>query len=229
MPEPEARSGPAAAAAHEETGERPASPEPGGGAKSCPSPLRWPAPWPEQQLQGMSNDLLAQEITGCWGELELIWDATERRIFQQYAAQLEMERRRRLAGGAVLQTPVSAAAAPVPSRGSGNVSRLAAVKRDVIAAGAVPELIERMGIGLLGELRGNRRRCRCPYPGHEDLRPSAVVYLDQARLHCFGCGRGGDVFDLLVMTGHARTLMDAARLATAVIARMTDLDADEPA
>lgn len=43
---------------------------------------------------------------------------------------------------------------------------------------------------------GNRFRARCPLPGHDDVSPSFVLYPDQGRFHCFGCGRTGDVIDL---------------------------------
>lgn len=42
----------------------------------------------------------------------------------------------------------------------------------------------------------DRFRCHCPLPGHTDKSPSLVVYVDQNTVHCFGCNRGGDVFDL---------------------------------
>lgn len=38
--------------------------------------------------------------------------------------------------------------------------------------------------------------CCCPLPGHDEQTPS--FHIDEARQvwHCFGCGRGGDVFEL---------------------------------
>ena len=40
------------------------------------------------------------------------------------------------------------------------------------------------------------RPFRCPSPDHEDRNPSAAYYRDSQRVHCFGCGRNWDVFDL---------------------------------
>ena len=41
------------------------------------------------------------------------------------------------------------------------------------------------------ELPRSRMIC-CPLPGHDDRTPSCRIY-DQS-FHCFGCGRGGDIF-----------------------------------
>ncbi len=37
--------------------------------------------------------------------------------------------------------------------------------------------------------------CRCPFPDHEDKTPSFVVTPHENLWNCFGCGRGGDVFE----------------------------------
>ncbi|MGH2941459.1 MAG: CHC2 zinc finger domain-containing protein [Solirubrobacteraceae bacterium] len=48
---------------------------------------------------------------------------------------------------------------------------------------------------LTGQLVGRSRKVRCPL--HEDRTPSLHVYPDAARgWYCFGCRRGGSVFDL---------------------------------
>jgi DNA primase catalytic core len=39
---------------------------------------------------------------------------------------------------------------------------------------------------------------RCCLPGHEDTRPSFSADLDKGSWHCFGCKRGGTVFDLVM-------------------------------
>lgn len=50
---------------------------------------------------------------------------------------------------------------------------------------------------------GERLRCRCPLPDHEDSEPSCYLRTDPsdgvpfARWHCYGCQRGGDVVDLI--------------------------------
>lgn len=43
---------------------------------------------------------------------------------------------------------------------------------------------------------GNRFRATCPLAGHHDKSPSFVLYLEQDKFHCFGCGQHGDIFDL---------------------------------
>lgn len=47
---------------------------------------------------------------------------------------------------------------------------------------------------------GNRWRCKCPLPGHDDHDPSFYIRTmpDGAELfRCFGCGRGGSVLTLI--------------------------------
>jgi hypothetical protein len=57
----------------------------------------------------------------------------------------------------------------------------------------VAELLRRWGIKL--EQKGRTLVCRCPLPGHDDNTPSFHVYPDGG-WYCFGCTRGGDVFEL---------------------------------
>jgi len=47
---------------------------------------------------------------------------------------------------------------------------------------------------LTGEVVPHSGMVRCPLPGHEDRTPSCRVTSDV--FYCFGCGRGGSVFDL---------------------------------
>lgn len=63
--------------------------------------------------------------------------------------------------------------------------------------------------------------CRCPLPGHEEETPS--FHIDTARQvwHCFGCGRGGSVFEL------ARHLWDEPMFAR-VVERLRTLAGLEP-
>lgn len=42
----------------------------------------------------------------------------------------------------------------------------------------------------------NRFIGRCPI--HEDHSPSLTVYADNQSWHCFGCNKGGDVFDFIM-------------------------------
>jgi DNA primase len=58
-----------------------------------------------------------------------------------------------------------------------------------------------------------RLRVLCPF--HEDRDPSLVVYQQESRFYCFGCGQRGDVVDLIAgLEGHD-TFMDALRAAAA--------------
>lgn len=58
--------------------------------------------------------------------------------------------------------------------------------------------IERLVTDVLGvrlERYGAKRsRGLCPF--HHERTPSFVVFHEEARAHCFGCGTGGDVLDL---------------------------------
>jgi len=50
---------------------------------------------------------------------------------------------------------------------------------------------------MTGERVGRDGKVRCPLPDHEDRTPSCAVYDDPERgWYCFGCGRGGSVYDL---------------------------------
>lgn len=38
--------------------------------------------------------------------------------------------------------------------------------------------------------------CCCPLPGHDEKSPSFHIDEDKQVWHCFGCGKGGDLFEL---------------------------------
>lgn len=40
---------------------------------------------------------------------------------------------------------------------------------------------------------------KCPIPGHHDSTPSFVVYEESQSWHCYGCGEGGDVINLVML------------------------------
>lgn len=44
--------------------------------------------------------------------------------------------------------------------------------------------------------RGRKLWCCCPLPGHDEQTPSFNFDPDQDVFYCFGCHRGGDVFEL---------------------------------
>jgi len=64
-------------------------------------------------------------------------------------------------------------------------------ERDDLRA-CMPELLStRLGITDL------RRPFKCPSPGHDDSDPSAHYYENGHTVHCFGCGKTWDVFQLI--------------------------------
>ena len=54
---------------------------------------------------------------------------------------------------------------------------------------------------------GRRRKCRCPFPWHEDSEPSFTVFPDQ-HWFCFGCWMGGDIY-AFVMAYYQLTFVEA--------------------
>jgi len=77
----------------------------------------------------------------------------------------------------------------------------------------VEDFLTRRGVRL--ERYGDRLKARCPLPGHDDKTPSFVVYPRERNWYCFGCNRGGDVFNLqMFLSGEA----DFAATVTALAA-----------
>lgn len=53
---------------------------------------------------------------------------------------------------------------------------------------------------LTGQVPDTTGKVCCPLPGHDDATPSCQVYPDADRgWYCFGCGRGGRVYDLAAL------------------------------
>jgi DNA primase len=50
----------------------------------------------------------------------------------------------------------------------------------------------------LGIAVRRHQNIRCPFPDHNDSTPSFRIYPKKNTYHCFGCGRGGSVIDLVV-------------------------------
>jgi DNA primase catalytic core len=48
--------------------------------------------------------------------------------------------------------------------------------------------------GILLKKNGKGYIGRCPFPSHEDKTPSFSVAPEEQLFHCFGCGKGGDIF-----------------------------------
>jgi hypothetical protein len=53
-------------------------------------------------------------------------------------------------------------------------------------------------LGIIGQGSRPRIAMRCPYPDHEDVHPSATLYVGEGRWWCHGCNRGGDQIDLVM-------------------------------
>lgn len=74
--------------------------------------------------------------------------------------------------------------------------------------------IERFCEDLLGlhlVKRGAYLKATCPLPGHQDKTPSFYVFADTNRARCFGCNRGGDIFDLTMLIYSDQSIYDALR------------------
>jgi|GEM_PF-5042711 len=103
-------------------------------------------------------------------------------------AELERRERARLRLGADPLTPRA------PQRND----KLMDLARDLRAVWPIDRFCEDLMAMRLTKA-GNRYKAHCPLPGHKEKSPSFVLYPEQDRFHCFGCGRYGDIFDL---TGH---------------------------
>ncbi|MGB3305492.1 MAG: CHC2 zinc finger domain-containing protein [Thermomicrobiales bacterium] len=103
-------------------------------------------------------------------------------------AELERRERARLRLGADPLTPRA------PQRND----KLMDLARDLRAVWPIDRFCEDLMAMRLTKA-GSRYKAHCPLPGHDEKSPSFVLYPEQDRFHCFGCGRYGDIFDL---TGH---------------------------
>ena len=72
------------------------------------------------------------------------------------------------------------------------------LREHVLEANPLDVILQQYGVQVPPG-RG-RVALRCPLPGHEDQDPSFTADLDKGLWHCFGCGRGGTVFDLVMHT-----------------------------
>src|SRR5579871_6104480 len=52
--------------------------------------------------------------------------------------------------------------------------------------------------GALGLNWSKSATVRCPLPDHDDKHPSFSIHRAKNLWHCFGCGRGGSVIDLVM-------------------------------
>ena len=80
------------------------------------------------------------------------------------------------------------------AKGAGFLEEFA--KDEVKAKVDIIVLMESFGIQL--EKKGSSWMGLCPF--HEDKNPSLSVDRSKGLYNCFGCGEGGDVFDLVIKT-----------------------------
>lgn len=68
-------------------------------------------------------------------------------------------------------------------------------------------------VGCYTELKksGSNYKCRCPFPGHEDVNPSCVVSPSKQIIKCFSCGRSADAVGLVQIKENC-SYYDALRL-----------------
>jgi len=86
------------------------------------------------------------------------------------------------------------AAAPKVQADSIQDNQLRLVLEEVRRKLQVEYVLESAGIRL-HRMGHHRFRALCPF--HQDRDPSLVVYAQEGRWHCFGCGARGDVVDLV--------------------------------
>src|SRR5579884_4011238 len=93
---------------------------------------------------------------------------------------------------------------------------------------AIDQVRERIDIvDLIGEqvqLRKTGRTFKGLCPFHQEKTPSFVVYPENQTFHCFGCGRGGDVFSFVMQQEHVdfrQALEELAKRAGVELAPLT--------
>jgi hypothetical protein len=72
--------------------------------------------------------------------------------------------------------------------------------REIVSDRGMLWLLQSAGVPVemkAGHESRQDKNVKCLYPGHEDNKPSAMIYGDQ-RFHCFTCGTGDTPIDLLV-------------------------------
>jgi DNA primase len=73
-----------------------------------------------------------------------------------------------------------------------------------MANDAVAEIRERIDIvdlvqGYVPSLKRTGRSFKGLCPFHQEKTPSFVVFPDSQNFHCFGCGKGGDLFSFYML------------------------------
>src|SRR4029078_9111066 len=93
-----------------------------------------------------------------------------------------------------------------------------------MARDAVQEVRDRTAIvewfGQQVQLKKTGRSFKGLCPFHQEKTPSFIVFPDSQNFHCFGCGRGGDIFSYYMGTEHVEfreALQELARRAGVVL------------
>ena len=95
-------------------------------------------------------------------------------------------------------------------------------ERDDLRA-SMPDLLrERCGITDL------RRSFRCPSPEHDDSDPSAHYYENGHTVHCFGCGKTWDAFQLVGELDGIETFPDQAKAVADAVGYRLSEDGEPP-
>ncbi len=101
----------------------------------------------------------------------------------------------------VLRRTVRAKAAWIPM-----VDKLAVARQHLCGADFIELLL---GSGLKVTQFGNNWKYNCPFHGDGvDREPSGVLYPDEMRYHCFGCNKGGDIFQWMQDTDPTKSFVD---------------------
>ena len=84
-------------------------------------------------------------------------------------------------------------APPWPKTNARRLDELKAVAADLKRFWSVERYCADV-LGMMLTKRGARLVASCPFPDHPDPGPSFTIGPAPTLWHCFGCGRGGDVF-----------------------------------
>jgi DNA primase len=85
-------------------------------------------------------------------------------------------------------------------------------------------IVDIVGKSVKLKKTGRNFKGLCPF--HNEKTPSFIVSPDRQRFHCFGCGRGGSIFDFIMELHHiefAEALEDLAALAGVTLARRPEV------
>lgn len=94
-----------------------------------------------------------------------------------------------------------------PLRSASRHYDLERIRADFPLSDALPRLASVELRSVAGRFSG-----RCPFPDHHDRSPSLSVRGDGQVWHCFGCGRGGDLFTFAQQWYDTRSFLAAVEI-----------------